>query len=85
MRIGVPTEITPNEHWVGLVPSSVKELSSKGHDVFVETDAGLGIAASDEEYVESGAKILNTSEAVFQQAQMIIKVKEPQPTEWARL
>ena len=67
MRIGVPTETKPNEHRVGMVPSSVRELTSKGHDVFVEAGAGLGIAASDEEYVKSGAKILNTAEAVFQQ------------------
>jgi len=85
MRIGVPAEIKPNEHRVGLVPLSVKELTSKGHKVFVEAGAGRGIAASDEDYVESGAEILNTAEAVFQQAQMIVKVKEPQPTEWARL
>lgn len=85
MRIGVPAEIKANEHRVGLVPSSVKELIAKGHNVFIEAGAGQGIAASDEEYVKSGAEILNTAEAVFQQAQMIVKVKEPQPTEWARL
>ena len=54
------------------MPSSVRESISKGHDVFVEAGAGRGIAASDEEYVKSGAKILNTAEAVFQQAQMIV-------------
>ena len=85
MRIGVPTEIKANEHRVGLVPSSVKELTAKGHNVYVETGAGRGIAASDADYIEAGAEILSTAEAVFQQAQMIVKVKEPQPAEWARL
>ena len=85
MRIGVPAEIKANEHRVGLVPSSVKELTAKGHNVYVETGAGHGIAAPDVDYIEAGAEILETAEAVFQQAQMIVKVKEPQPTECARL
>ena len=85
MRIGVPAESKANEHRVGLVPSSVKELTAKGHNVYVETGAGRGIAASDADYVEAGAEILSMAEAVFQQAQMIVKVKEPQPAEWARL
>ncbi len=85
MRIGVPAEIKPNEHRVGLVPSSVKELTAKGHDVYVETGAGRGIAASDADYVEVGAEIVSTAEVLFQKAQMIVKVKEPQPAEWARL
>ena len=85
MRIGVPTEIKANEHRVGLVPSSVRELTANGHNVYVETGAGCGILASDADYIEAGAEILSTAEAVFQQAQMIVKVKEPQPEEWARL
>ena len=68
MRIGVPAEIKANEHRVGLVPSSVGELTAKGHNVYVETGAGRGIAASDADYVEAGAEILSTAEAVFQQA-----------------
>ena len=78
----MPSEIKLNEHRVGLVPSSVRELTAKSHNVFIESGAGSGIVASDEEYVESGAEILNTAEAEFQNAQMIVKVKEPQPTEW---
>ena len=70
---------------IGLVPSSVKELTAKGYNVYVETGAGRGIAASDADYVEAGAEILSMAEAVFQQAQMVVKVKEPQPAEWARL
>ena len=85
MRIGVPAEIKANEHRVGLVPSSVKKLIAKGHNVYVETGAGRGIAASDADYVGAGTEILSMAEAVFQQAQMIVKVKKPQPAEWARL
>ena len=85
MRIGVPAEIKSNEHRVGLVPSSVRELTAKGHDVYVETGAGRGISASDANYAESGAEILSSAEAVFQRAQMIVKVKEPQPVEWTHL
>ena len=54
MRIGVPAEIKANEHRVGLVPSSVKELTAKGHNVYVETGGGRGIAASDAHYLEAG-------------------------------
>ena len=85
MRIGVPTEIKANEHRVGLVPSSVKELTAKGHNVYVETDARRSIPASNADYVEAGAEILSMAQEAFQQAQMILKIKEPQPAEWARL
>ena len=85
MRIGVPAEIKANEHRVGLVPASVTELTAKGHQVLVEAGAGRGIAAADSDYQAAGAQILPSAEAVFEQAQMIVKVKEPQPAEWARL
>ena len=85
MRIGVPAEIKANEHRVGLVPASVKELTDKGHQVVVESGAGRGIAATDADYEAAGAQILATAEQVFAEAQMIVKVKEPQPVEWARL
>ena len=81
MRIGVPAESKANKHRVGLVPSSVKELTAKGHNVYVETGTGRGVAASDADYVEAGAEFLSTAEAVFQQAQMIVKVKELQSAE----
>ena len=58
MRIGVPTEIKANEHRVGLVPSSVKELTAKGNNVYVETGCGRGIAASAADYTEAGAEFL---------------------------
>ena len=81
MRIGVPTEIKANEHRVGLVPSSVKELTAKGHNVYVETGAGRNIEASDTDYIEAGAEFLRMAEAVFHHAQMIVKAKESQPAE----
>jgi alanine dehydrogenase len=85
MRIGVPTEIKTNEFRVGLVPSSVRELTARGHEVIVQSSAGDGIFASDEDYVKAGAKIAPTAEAVFEAAEMIVKVKEPQAVEYKRL
>jgi alanine dehydrogenase len=78
MIIGVPKEIKNNEYRVGLVPSSVRELVHHGHQVLVETNAGLGIGIHDEDYTAAGAKIITTHEDVFKQAEMIVKVKEPQ-------
>jgi len=85
MKIGVPKEIKIKENRVGLVPSGVRQLVHDGHELFVETKAGLGIGITDEEYEKAGAKILPSLEAVFETAQMIIKVKEPQPREVALL
>jgi alanine dehydrogenase len=85
MRIGVPKEIKVHEYRVGLVPASVRELTDAGHEVVVETSAGLGIGVADADYVAAGARILPTAEAVFNAADMIVKVKEPQPVECARL
>src|SRR6476660_9627347 len=78
MRIGVPTEIKSNEFRVGLVPGSVRELTAHGHDVVVQSGAGAGIFADDAAYEKAGARILPTAEAVFAEAEMIVKVKEPQ-------
>jgi len=85
MRIGVPKEIKNHEYRVGLTPPSVAELVAAGHQVVVETGAGLGIDFEDQDYVEAGATILPDADAVFAQAQMIVKVKEPQAVEIARL
>jgi alanine dehydrogenase len=85
MRIGVPKEIKTHEYRVGLTPGSVRELSAKGHDVYMETNAGAGITSSDQEYRAAGAHILDTAAAVWEAAELIIKVKEPQPTEWSQL
>ena len=85
MRIGVPREIKNHEYRVGLTPESAAELIANGHEVCVETRAGEGIGASDAAYSAAGATILATAGEVFETAEMIIKVKEPQPQETAML
>ena len=85
MRIGVPTEIKSNEFRVGLVPGSVRELTARGHEVVVQSGAGAGIFADDSTYEKAGARILPTAEAVFAEAELIVKVKEPQAVEYRRL
>jgi len=85
MRIGVPKEIKNNEFRVGLTPASVREYVAHGHEVLVEKDAGGGILASDEDYRNAGASIAESADEVFAKAVLIIKVKEPQPVEIARL
>ncbi len=85
MRIGVPKEIKNHEYRVGLTPASVAELSAAGHIVNVQTGAGLGIDFADSDYVAVGATILPDAPAVFGQSDMIVKVKEPQPSEIALL
>ena len=85
MRIGVPKEIKNHEYRVGLTPPSVAELVAAGHQVVVETGAGLGIDFEDQDYIDAGATILPDADAVFAQAQMIVKVKEPQAVEIAWL
>jgi len=81
MLIGVPKEIKNHEYRVGLVPSSVRDLVHAGHEVVVQTGAGAGIGSSDEEYVAAGARIAASAKAIFEQAEMIVKVKEPQLVE----
>lgn len=81
MLIGVPKEIKNNEYRVGLTPSSVRELVANGHQVIIEHDAGAKIGFEDAEYLQAGASIANTPQEVFRIADMIIKVKEPQPDE----
>lgn len=85
MDIGVPREIKASEYRVGLTPDSVRELTRDGHQVFVEQSAGAGLGASDEAYQQAGARILPDAPAVFGAAELIVKVKEPQPTEVALL
>jgi alanine dehydrogenase len=85
MRIGVPKEIKNHEYRVGLTPGSVHDLVAAGHELFVETGAGKGVDFEDQVYVDAGAKILPTADAVFETAEMIVKVKEPQAVEIARL
>jgi alanine dehydrogenase len=85
MHIGVPKEIKNHEYRVGLTPASVSELTAAGHQVFVQTQAGMGIDFSDADYVEAGATIVATAADTFAKADMIVKVKEPQPQEIAML
>jgi alanine dehydrogenase len=85
MRIGCPREIKNREYRVGLTPESAKELVKHGHEVWVETEAGTGIGASDQEYEAAGAKIHPDPAILFAECEMIVKVKEPQPNERAML
>ncbi|MEI8297262.1 MAG: alanine dehydrogenase [Pseudomonadota bacterium] len=81
MRIGVPKEIKIHEYRVGLTPAGVRELVAAGHQVSVETNAGAGIGVDDAEYQAAGARILATAKEVFDSAELIVKVKEPQTVE----
>jgi alanine dehydrogenase len=81
MLVGVPKEIKNHEYRVGLTPTSVLELVSAGHKVIVQTGAGAGIGEDDAAYQSAGATIIDTAEQVFAEAEMIVKVKEPQPNE----
>ncbi|HRD69559.1 MAG TPA: alanine dehydrogenase [Legionella sp.] len=85
MLVGVPKEIKPQENRVGLVPSSVREIIRLGSSVLVERGAGLGIGISNEDYQSAGAEIVDTADEVFANAELIVKVKEPQPIECKRL
>lgn len=85
MLIGVPKEIKNHEYRVGMTPGSVREVIHAGHQVIVETGAGLGIDCPDAEYEAVGATIVASAPQVFAQAELIVKVKEPQPVECAML
>ncbi len=85
MLIGVPKEIKNHEYRVGMVPGSVRELIAHGHDIVVEHNAGIGIGFTDADYEAVGARIVDTAEQVFAEADMIVKVKEPLAEERARL
>lgn len=81
MLIGVPKEIKNHEYRVGLTPAGVRELVAHGHKVLVQTQAGLAIGFTDEQYIQSGASIASSAEDVFARTEMVVKVKEPQPVE----
>ena len=85
MLIGVPTEIKVHEYRVGITPTNVRELVAHGHQVIIQTGAGEGIGMNDDHYLAAGGKIAPSAEDVFAQAEMIVKVKEPQGDEIARL
>ena len=85
MLIGVPREIKNHEYRIGLTPAGVRELVHDGHQVMVEQDGGTAIGFEDSQYREAGAEIVAGAEEIFQRAELLIKVKEPQPREYARL
>jgi alanine dehydrogenase len=85
MLVGVPKEIKNNEYRVGLTPPSVRELVAHGHKVMVQRNAGADIGLSDDQYLAAGASIVETAKEIFDRAEMIVKVKEPQPQECAML
>ena len=85
MTVGVPKEIKEQESRVGLLPSTARILTSRGHSVLVEKNAGVGSGYPDAQYTEAGAQIVSTASEIFQRADMIVKVKEPLPAEWPLL
>jgi alanine dehydrogenase len=85
LRVGVPTEVKTDEYRVALTPAGVRELVDAGHEAVVQSGAGLGSAITDEAYAAQGARILPDAPAVYAEADMIVKVKEPQPPEVAML
>ena len=85
MNIGVPKEIKAQENRISMVPGSAAELVKRGHRVLIERGAGLGASYTDEQYIAAGAEMMDSAEAVFAGAELIVKVKEPQPNEVAML
>jgi alanine dehydrogenase len=85
MLVGVPKEIKNHEYRVGLTPACVRELVAQGQQVLVERSAGLGIGATDADYLAAGAELVATAREVFERGELIVKVKEPQPVECAML
>ena len=85
MRIGVPSEVKNHEYWVAITPAGVNEFTSYGHEVIVESGAGIGSSIIDDEFAAAGAKIGASHEEVWQQAELILKVKEPIPIEYDRM
>ncbi|MGB6045446.1 MAG: alanine dehydrogenase [Pirellulales bacterium] len=85
MLVGVPTEIKRDEYRVALLPVGVEELVRAGHEVMVQAGAGLGSGLADHEYLRNGARLVSSPEEIFEQAELVIKVKEPLPEEWPLL
>ena len=81
MKIGVPKEIKPQENRIGLTPESVKTLVSEGHEVIVQNNGGFEAGFDNEQYTNAGAKIANSATDIFNDAEIIVKVKEPQKVE----
>ena len=85
MIVGVPKEIKRDEYRVAMLPVGVEELSNSGHQVLIQQGAGLGSGLTDEDYAKHGAEVVATAEEVFNRAELIVKVKEPQDSEWPLL
>jgi alanine dehydrogenase len=85
MRVGVPTEIKPDEYRVAITPAGVRELAARGHEVLIEAGAGVGSSIGDEQFSAQGARIVDGADTLFAEAELVLKVKEPQPEEVARL
>src|SRR3954451_4539468 len=85
MLVGVPKEIKDNEYRVGLVPSTVRELTAKGHRLLIEHNAGLGAGLPDADYEAAGAEIASGPDPIFGEAELIVKVKEPLAPERGKL
>ena len=81
MKVGVPTEIKPDEYRVAITPAGVRELAEHGHEVLIQAGAGEGSAIADADFAAQGARIVADAAAVFAEAEMVLKVKEPQPAE----
>src|SRR5215217_9536115 len=82
MRIGIPSEIKDDEYRVAITPAGVHELIGRGHEVYVQTGAGAGSSITDADYAAAGAKVLDTAEEVWGQAELLLKVKEPIASEY---
>ncbi|MBW3599851.1 MAG: alanine dehydrogenase, partial [Planctomycetes bacterium] len=85
MIIGVPAEIKRDEYRVAMLPVGVEELTGAGHTVLVQAGAGLGSGLADHEYLRAGAEMIAEAAEIFERAELIVKVKEPQPEEWPML
>src|SRR3954447_25240392 len=81
MKVGVPTEIKTDEYRVAITPAGVRELTTHGHDVVIQSGAGEGSSMSDADYEAQGARIVPDAAALFDEAELVLKVKEPQPEE----
>ena len=85
MKVGIPREVKNHEYRVAITPAGVHELKRHGHDVFIETGAGLGSSITDEEFAHAGAKILGSADEVWGTADLVLKVKEPIAEEYHRM
>ena len=83
MIIGVPKEIKQDEYRVAMLPVGVEELTRRGHQVLIEQGAGLGSGLADQDYLDNGCEMVAEAQEIFARADMIVKVKEPMPAEWA--